>query len=65
MESGESGTPQKKKFLGVHFECCNVYRRIYINKERNAYVGNCPKCFRQVKATIGEGGTDTRFFKAR
>ena len=21
-----------KKFLGIMFECCNIYRRIYINK---------------------------------
>ena len=56
---------EKRKFLGVLFECCNVYRRIYINKEKNAYEGRCPKCQREVKAFIGSEGTDTRFFKAR
>ena len=56
---------QKKKFIGILFECCNVYRRIYINKEKNAYEGVCPKCNAEVKATIGPNGTDTRFFSAR
>ena len=28
-----------KNFLGILFECCNVYRRVYTNKEKNAYEG--------------------------
>ena len=57
-------TPENK-FIGILFECCNVYRRIYINKEKNAYEGKCPKCNSEVKVTIGSGGTETRFFSAR
>lgn len=53
-----------KKFLGVMFECCNIYRRIYVNKDGTAYEGRCPVCYRQVKIKIGEGGTSSRFFKA-
>lgn len=56
---------QRKKFIGILFECCQVYRRIYINKEGNAYEGRCPKCYGQVKVIIGPGGTDQRFFTAR
>ena len=56
---------QKKKFIGILFECCNVYRRIYINKGKNAYEGKCPKCDGEIKIMIGPGGTDTRFFSAR
>jgi len=47
------------------FECCNIYRRIYINKGGNAYEGRCPKCFAVVKVNIGPGGSDTRMFRAR
>ena len=54
-----------KKFLGVMFECCNIYQRIYVNKEGNAYEGRCPKCFAEVKALIGVEGSDSRFFRAR
>lgn len=56
---------KQKKFIGVHFECCNVYRRIYVNKDKTAYEGRCPKCFRPLMIKIGPGGTDTRFFKAQ
>lgn len=47
------------------FECCNVYRRVYINKEGNAYEGRCPKCYAVVKVRIGADGSDTRIFRAR
>ena len=51
-------------FLGILFECCNVYSRIYKNKEGTCYVGRCPKCMRQIKIKVGENGTKQRFFKA-
>jgi len=53
------------KFLGILFECCNVYRRVYINKEQNAYEGRCPQCYRKVKVVISTEGTTQRFFTAR
>jgi hypothetical protein len=56
---------EKKKFLGILFECCNVYRRIYLNEEKNAYEGQCPYCYRQVKVIVGPEGSDSRFFTAR
>ena len=51
-------------FLGIMFECCNVYGRIYKNKEGTYYQGKCPRCLREIKIKIGEGGPTTRFFKA-
>ena len=54
-----------KKFLGIMFECCNIYRRIYINKKGNSYEGRCPKCFAVVKVLIGPGGSGNRMFRAR
>ncbi len=53
-----------KNFLGIMFECCNVYARIYKNKEGTYYVGRCPKCMKQIKIKVGENGTNQRFFKA-
>lgn len=53
-----------KNFLGIMFNCCGVYGRIYKNKDKTAYVGRCPKCMRNIKVPIGSGGTDTRFFNA-
>ncbi len=54
-----------EKFLGILFECCNVYRRIYVNKEKNAYEGRCFYCGKQIIVPIGSEGTDARFFTAR
>ena len=65
MNVEQSSTRGPKKFLGIHFECCNVYRRVYLNREGNAYEGRCPICYRTVKVLIGPEGTDARFFRAR
>ena len=54
----------KKNYLGIMFNCCNIYARIYKNKDGNAYVGRCPKCMRTIKIPVGQGGTNTRFFNA-
>jgi hypothetical protein len=56
---------EKRKFLGVHFQCCNVYARVYINRQQTAYEGRCPRCGKRVDVKIGPGGTDNRFFTAR
>ncbi len=56
---------EKKKFISVMFKCCNVYNRIYINKEGTAYTGCCPKCLKRVNVKVGPGGVDCRFFEAK
>ena len=54
-----------RKFLGIYFECCRLYARIYRNCEGTAYEGRCPRCGRSVRVSIGAGGTPRRFFAAR
>lgn len=55
-----------KKFIGVHFECCGVYTRIYLNEKENMYKGNCPLCRRPVTVQVNaETGINARFFKAK
>ena len=62
-------TPPKERpgvgraFLGVHFECCNLYARIYKNRDGSAYEGRCPQCCAPVRVGIGKGGSSKRFFR--
>jgi hypothetical protein len=56
---------EKRPFLGIIFECCNVYARIYKNKEATAYEGRCPRCSRKLSVPIGPEGTPSRYFRGR
>ncbi len=53
-----------RRFLGVTFACCDIYARIYINKDETAYEGRCPRCCKPLQLRIGPGGVDARFFTA-
>ncbi len=65
-DPGRGVTPPSKerRFVGVTFTCCDVYTRVYINREGTAYEGRCPKCAKRIRLEIGPGGTDSRFFTA-
>lgn len=54
-----------KPFIGIKFDCCTVYNRIYMNKEKTAYEGRCPKCLRKISVKIRKDGVSTRFFSAQ
>ena len=61
----EQDKKEPKKFIGIMFDCCGVYGRLYPNKEGTAYVGRCPRCMRPIKIRIGEGGVGQRFFRGQ
>jgi hypothetical protein len=62
-DSSAAGGGQRP-FVGIRFACCQVYTRIYINRQATAYAGCCPRCLKKVELKIGPGGTDARFFTA-
>lgn len=63
-ENKENEKFKKRAYLGIMFNCCGAYGRIYKNKTNTAYVGNCPRCMKSIKIPVGEGGTNERFFNA-
>jgi len=60
----DEGTETPRRWLGIQFNCCGAYSRIYRNNAQTAYVGWCPQCARPVRIPIGPEGTDARFFTA-
>ena len=66
MEEDNQEQSNKRKFIGVWFECCHAYGRLYKNKEGTEYFGRCPKCLRSVRVPINsnsEKATNRRFFR--
>ena len=53
---------QQREYLGINFECCKVYSRIFINEKKTQYAGNCPRCGKFIQFDIAPGGSDSRFF---
>ena len=65
QEDNTNQQPQKRKYIGVWFECCHAYGRLYKNKEGTMYRGRCPRCLRPVRVPIdvnSNRATDRRFF---
>jgi len=55
--------PEGRQWLGIFFNCCHVYGRIYKDGSGRRYVGRCPSCAAEVTVPVGPGGTARRFFE--
>ncbi|MBK7141204.1 MAG: hypothetical protein IPH75_03875 [bacterium] len=62
METPENNEGRKRPFVGIHFRCCKVYARIYLNNSGTAFVGWCPKCARKAEIKVSSTGSSTPFF---
>ncbi|GMW02835.1 MAG: hypothetical protein AMXMBFR84_39710 [Candidatus Hydrogenedentota bacterium] len=56
------GRPSPRPFLGVRFNCCGVYSRIYLNRTGTAFAGHCPRCAAPLTIKVGPGGSDSKFW---
>lgn len=63
-DAAAQDTKEPRPWIGVQFECCGVYMRIYRNRQGTAYEGNCPRCSRPLRVKVGPGGTSNRLFRA-
>ncbi len=53
-----------RPYLNVMFKCCNVYTRVYLNKDGTAFKGACPKCARPFTVQVAKGGSSSKFWEA-
>ncbi len=53
-----------RPYIGVHFKCCHVYARIYLNRDGTAFAGHCPKCARPMRVKVSPRGEKSRFWTA-
>lgn len=56
---------QPRPYIGMQFDCCNVYRRIYLNRDGTAFFGHCPRCLRPVRLPVGPDGSHSKFWRAK
>ena len=56
---GLTGRP----FLQVMFTCANAYLRVYRSADGSRYLARCPKCAKEVRFQVGQGGTNRRQFE--
>jgi len=55
--------PARKPFVGIIYDCCNQYGRVYLNRKGDALEGRCPRCMKRVVLRISKDGTDDRFLR--
>ncbi|MFQ5429175.1 MAG: hypothetical protein ACE5E1_02595 [Phycisphaerae bacterium] len=58
-------TPCRRPWVGVHFECCGVYSRIYRRPEARQYEGRCPQCGLPIRIRVGPNGIRAKVLRAR
>lgn len=62
--SGAEAGGKSNPWLGIWFRCCHTYGRLYKDAAGRMYVGRCPRCGAEVRARVGQGGTNRRLFEA-
>jgi hypothetical protein len=62
--SAARGGVTLRPYIGVLFECCGVYVRVYRRPDQMVYLARCPRCLRLARVRVGQDGTDARFFRA-
>jgi len=53
-----------RSYIGVHYECCQVYSRVYLKQEQKKQISHCPKCGNAFHIKFSENGTDSPFWLA-
>lgn len=59
-DAGRRRTP--RPYIGMHFTCCNVYVRIYLNRAGTAFTGFCPRCGAKASLKASPDGDPSKFW---
>ncbi|MGE0479427.1 MAG: hypothetical protein AB7Q17_03040 [Phycisphaerae bacterium] len=54
-----------RPYVGVFFECCGAYARVYRDPGVLEYVGRCPRCLRPLRVRVSREGVPARQLRAR
>jgi len=54
---------RNRQFVGIIFDCCRKYGRLYVNDDGTAFEGHCPRCYRKVRVPIAEDGVAATFLQ--
>lgn len=46
----------ERMWVGVYYECCDAYSRVYRRREDLCYRGRCPRCGASVSIRVGPSG---------
>jgi hypothetical protein len=61
----QAASPGPRPYIGMFFECCHVYTRVYRRPGETCYIARCPRCLRSTRIQVAPDGTNTRFLRAR
>ncbi|MBX3396327.1 MAG: hypothetical protein KF841_13270 [Phycisphaerae bacterium] len=65
VRSSKPSSEEGRPWIGVHFECCGVYSRVYRERSADRYDGRCPKCGISLTVRVSPDGVSTSFVRAR
>ena len=63
--SSASVANRGRPWIGVLFECCGVYARVYREPSAERYDGRCPRCGVPVMVRVSPDGVETSFVRAQ
>jgi len=63
MSPSDSGSRSTRPFIGIQWDCCSTYTRVYREANGESYLGRCPRCNKRVRLRVEAGGTNSRFFR--
>lgn len=54
----------ERLWVGVFYECCDAYARVYRRRDEMCYEGRCPECAASVTIRVGPNGIRARILVA-